>query len=142
MKLIETSRLLKLTLRADALVSGAVALIHTVATASLAGLTRLPEPLILGTGIFLFAYVLLLLAMSAPARLWTPLVRLVIVGNAIWAVEALTLVGGAGGVEPGGLGVAWLIIHAVTVAGFALIQFVGLRRSRPVSTPALRGAQA
>lgn len=141
MKTIETSRLLRLSLGADALVSGAVALLHVAAAPSMAAATKLPHGLILGSGLFLIGYVLMLAVMARAPRLWASLVWLVIVGNLIWAVESLSLAAGAMGVAPNGLGIAWLLIHALTVSVFAALSFVGLRRSLTAAPLAWRAAR-
>ena len=59
------------------------------------------------------------------SAVWT-----IIVGNAVWALDCLALAL-LGFVEPSALGVVFLIAQAAAVAGFAELQYFGLRRSQP-----------
>jgi hypothetical protein len=48
--------------------------------------------------------------------------------NLVWAVASLVLLV-TGLVDPSGLGIAFVVAQALIVAGFADVQFIGLRRS-------------
>lgn len=133
MKLVQASRLLKRSLAADAGVSGAVAVLHVAVAGPLAAITGLPHALILGSGLFLVGYVLMLVLMARSPRLWSALVKLVVAGNLLWAAGCLALAVGLGGMEPGPWGIAWLLVHAMTVTVFALLESRGLGNSAEVA---------
>ena len=132
MHTIHPSRFLKIALFADAVVSGAVALLQLLAGKLLAGLLALPAVLLLESGVFLIVYVALLLAMATRPRLWSWLVWAVIGGNVAWAVGCLSLLKvlpAFGGGPASSLGVAFLLVQAFTVLAFALLQWRGWRAS-------------
>ena len=119
----ETSNFLKRALLADAAVSGASALLQLMAAEMLAQYTALSAALLRGTGVFLIAYVALLVGMALRPRLPRALVWVVIVGNVAWAIGALALCRGLPM-----LGVAFCVIQAATVLVFAELEYVGLGR--------------
>jgi hypothetical protein len=138
MHMIQSSRLLKFALFADAVVSGAVALLQLLAGKLLAGLLALPAVLLLESGVFLVAYVALLVALATRRRLWSWLVWAVIAGNVAWAVGCVGLLkllpalggdGSDGGGPASPLGVAFLLVQAFTVLTFALLEWRGWRVS-------------
>ena len=133
MTTITPSPLLKWAFLADAGVSGAVALLQLGLSSRLAALLNLPALLLLGTGAFLVGYTVLLAVMARSAALWRPLVRLIVIGNAAWAVGCVVLIA-AGTLAPGALGVAYLIVQAVTVLSFAGLQAMGLAGSGRAAT--------
>lgn len=140
MKSIQPSPLLKQALFADALISGAVALLQVGPTAMLAGLLQLPPALLQATGLFLVGYVALLLGLARAARVWAPLIGLVVLGNVGWAVGCVALLV-SGAVVPSGLGTLFVWVQAVTVLLFAALQGRGLRLSPAVPAgPAVRHA--
>lgn len=48
--------------------------------------------------------------------------------NVLWAADCLILLA-SGWVAPTGLGIAFVLVQAVTVLAFADLQYLGLRRS-------------
>ena len=132
MHTIHPSRLLKVALLADALVSGAVALLQLLAGKLLAGLLALPAVLLLESGVFLVGYVTLLLVLATRRRLWSGLVWAVVIGNVGWAVGCLSLIPLlplTGNAPASPLGIAFLLVQAVVVLAFALLQWRGWRAS-------------
>ena len=131
---IHPSPLLKNVLYADAAVSGAVALLQLAASDLLAGLLALPVALLFETGVFLVAYVVMLVAMARSRHLATGLVLLVVLGNVGWALAcaALTMLLPA---VPTGLGIAFLLLQAAAVLVFAALEWAGLRASAPAASP-------
>jgi hypothetical protein len=127
------SPLLRAGLIIDAAGSGAVALLQLAATALLAAWTQLPQPLLLGTGLFMVGYTALVAGMARAPRLPVALVRFVVVGNVGWALAALALLLG-GWVQPTTAGQAFVAVHVVSVLGFAALQGAGLARSLPSSS--------
>lgn len=131
---IQPSPLLQRALWLDIVGSGAVTALQLAATDPLARLTQLPQPLLLESGLFMLLYVVLLLGMVRARRLPLALVRLVIAGNAAWAVAALAL---AVVLAPTAWGLALLAVHAGAVLLFAALQQMGLRQSLPAPAGAL-----
>jgi hypothetical protein len=110
--------LLRVGLTLDAAGSGAMAVLQLAATAQLAAAMQLPQPLLLGTGLFMLGY----------AALTGWMVRLVVFGNVGWAVAAAALPL-LGWVAPNAWGLGFLAVHAVSVLVFAALQGPGLARS-------------
>ena len=117
MNTIQPSRLLRGALLADALVSAGAAALQLLPAGAFAELTGLPRPLLAATGAFLLAYVALLL---------------VVIGNAGWALGCTALAIRWALPAPG---TAWLLVQAVAVMAFALLQWRGLAAS-PAAAPA------
>lgn len=138
MRTIIASRLLRNTLIADAVASGALALLQVLGHAPLARLTALPAALLLATGLFLAGYVALLGLMARAGRLPVWLVTLVVAGNIGWALGCMALAGGAAGLAANSLGTAYLLAQAAAVLVFAELEYAGLRRSRPAGEGATR----
>lgn len=133
MKLVQPSTLLRRALLIDAAASGAVAALQLAAGATLAAVTSLPPALLLESGLFLVAYVMLLLAMASIATAPKALVQVVIIGNCGWALGAL---GVALALAPTGWGWAWLAAQAAAVLAFAALEQAGLQRSPEVGARA------
>ncbi len=139
MQSIVPSRLLKSMLLADAVVSGAVALLQLSAPGWFAGFLELPRALLVETGVFLVAYVALLLVLASQVRLWSGLIWLVVLGNLGWAIGCIGLLA-SNVVSPNALGALFLVLHALVVVLFANFEFVGLKASQRVGAAgALRG---
>jgi hypothetical protein len=56
-------------------------------------------------------------------------VWLIIAANALWSIKSIALLD-TGWVSPTALGIAFILFQALVVMGFAIAQFVGLRRER------------
>jgi hypothetical protein len=141
MQLILPSRLLRIALVIDAVATGALAVLQLALPDVLSRLLMLPRGLLLETGVFLVAYVLLLVVMARSQRLWPWLVRTVVIGNGLWAVGCVALLV-TGVVEPGALGLAYVAMQALAVVAFAAAQYLGLRQSSSAGTGAKRSWQA
>ncbi len=134
MNTIYPSRLLKLALIADALVSGCVAALQLAASGWLSELLMLPRVLLFETGVFLVGYAILLLVLTCIDKLWTVIIGAVVVGNVGWAVGCIGLL--AGVLSPNALGVAFMLVQIVSVLIFATLEYFGLRASQPAGGPA------
>ena len=133
MKTIHPSGLLKAALLADALASGAVALLQLLGNRFLSTHLALDSRLLLYTGLFLLAYANLLLVLAYTDRIWLRLLRFVIAGNAAWAMGCLLLIAAVGAAPPAAL---FLGLQALAVLALAAWQYAGLRASsgiRPVT---------
>lgn len=126
MNLVHPSPLLKTALVADAVVSGGAAALQLAPGAALAGWLQLPNALLLETGLFLVAYVAMLAVLARSPRLPAALVLGVVAGNVAWAAGALGL---AVWLAPSVLGIAYLVMQAVAVLVFAMLEYRGLERS-------------
>ncbi|MFC0241550.1 hypothetical protein [Rhodopseudomonas telluris] len=127
--MIHPSLLLRRALQADALVSGAMALLLVTGAGALAPMLALPQPLLLETGLFLIAYAAFVGWLGTRAALQRPLVLLVIIGNALWTLASIALLLSSA-VAPNGVGIAFVVIQAIAVGVFAELQYMGLKRSR------------
>ena len=126
--MIQPSLLLRRALIADAIVTGAVALLQAFGPGLLAPLLNLPYPLVLETGLFLIAYTVLVGWLGTRQSMPKALVAIVIAGNAAWALGSMALMF-SGSVSPNLLGYAFIAVHAISTGVFAELQYIGLRKS-------------
>ena len=112
---------------ADAIVCVATGLLLWVGADFLAGLLQLPDALLRPVGLFLIPYGALVAYVGtrvSPPR-WA--VWMLVLVNVLWSVDSIVLLV-SGWVTPNALGYAFVIAQAVIVAGFAELQYVGLRQ--------------
>lgn len=118
---------LRRVLALDAVVSGGNGLAYVAFSASLARPLGVGQGMLLGLGVFMVLYgagVGLLASRRQPPVF--P-VRLVVEGNYLWA--ALSLVALVVWFTPTTTGAVWIVVQALTVASFALLQQLALRAS-------------
>lgn len=128
------SPFLRRVLLADAAASGLTGLVMALgADAPLSGLLGVPEALLRYAGLALlpFAGFVLWLA-TREAAVPRLAVWVVILGNALWAVDCLALLL-SGWIAPTALGIGFVAAQALAVAVLAELQYVGLRRSQPAA---------
>jgi hypothetical protein len=123
------SPLLRQALLADAVISGASALLMLGGAGLLTGLLGLPPTLLRAAGLVLLPYVAFVGWLGTRPAMPSLAVWAVVTLNGLWAVGCLELML-TGSVAPTSLGVAFLLIQAVTVLVFSALQYVGLMRSR------------
>ncbi|MFV3414802.1 hypothetical protein ACQCLI_25455 [Pseudomonas nitroreducens] len=128
MTLLQSSPLLRLTLKVDAIAGGAMGLLMALAAQPLGELFGLPFVLLLVAGIVLLPLALVLYWMSQQPALSRIGVWAVIALNALWVVESVALLV-TGYVQPTALGYAFVIGQALVVLLLAELEFFGLRRS-------------
>ncbi|RKN51162.1 hypothetical protein [Micromonospora endolithica] len=121
--------LLRLALRIDALASGASGLAFAPGAALVADPLGLPTALLVPVGIFLLGYAAALWLLAARPRIDRRAAAVVVVVNLIWAVDSVVLLAG-GWFTPTMVGVVVIAAQAAAVAGFAAVQWIGLRRDR------------
>jgi hypothetical protein len=126
--MIQPSTFLRRAIQADAIVTGAVALLQTFGTGMLAPMLSLPQALVLETGLFLIAYTALVGWLGTRQSMPKALVAIVIAGNAAWALGSIALMF-SGAVTPNLLGYAFIAVHAISTGVFAELQYIGLRKS-------------
>lgn len=132
MQVIHPSRLLKFALLADAAGSGTLAVLQLSLVDRLSNELALPHALLWESGLFLVAYVALLIGLARSSRVWSALISVVVLGNVGWAVACVGLLF-SGLIAPNALGEGYLLFQALAVLGFAGLELKGLMASVPVS---------
>ena len=126
--MINPSLFLRRAIQADAIFSGASAVLLTLGAGELALLLNLPEALLSETGLFLIAYTALVGWLGTRQAMPKALVVIVIAGNAAWTVASIALLF-SGTVTPNLLGEAFVVVQAIVVGALGELQYVGWRRS-------------
>jgi hypothetical protein len=122
------SLFLRRALAADAIFSGAGAVIFTLGAGELAPLFDLPEALLRETGLFLIVYAAFVGWLATRQAFPRILAGIVVIGNAAWTLASIALLF-SGAVTPNLLGEAAVVAQAIATGIFAELQFIGLRRS-------------
>ena len=122
------SLFLRRAILADAIFSGASAVLLTFGAGVLAPLLNLPEALLRETGLFLIAYAALAGWLGTRPSMPRALVLIVIAGNAAWTIASIALLF-SGAVTPNLSGQAFVAIQAIAVGALAELQYIGLRKS-------------
>ncbi|MFF9779093.1 hypothetical protein ACF1HJ_36310 [Streptomyces sp. NPDC013978] len=117
--------MLRRFLAADAAVTGANGLAYLLASGPLGRFLGVHSGLLLGLGAFLTAYAAGVALLAGRERPPTLPVRAVIEVNLAWTV--LSLVALVLWLTPSTAGAVWTLLQAVTVAGFAAVQYLALR---------------
>jgi len=128
MNTLRASRLLTFALLLDAGATAATGMLMLLFAAQLQVLLNLPALLMTGAGVFMLVYAVAIERLSRRSELPRWAVLTVIIGNALWAIECAVLAF-AGILAPSTLGIAFLLVQAVIVFGFAELQYVGMKRS-------------
>jgi hypothetical protein len=110
--MINPSMFLRRAIQADAIFSGAGALLMTFGAGALAPLLDLPEALLRETGLFLIAYAALVGWLGTRQSMPKALVIIVIAGNAAWTLASIALLF-SGTVTPNLLGEAFVVAQAI-----------------------------
>ena len=122
------SLFLRRALQADAIFSGAGAVMFSVGAGVLAPLCNLPEALLLETGLFLIVYAAFVGWLGLRESMPRILVGIVVIGNAAWTLASIALLF-SGEIAPNLLGEVLIAAQAIVVGVLAELQFIGLRRS-------------
>jgi hypothetical protein len=129
MSVFASPRFLPAVMWADAASCAATGALQVAFTGALAGLTGLPAPLLMGTGVFLLVYAAAAAFMASRSTPPRTLIGLVVAGNFGWAVACIALlVSGMFAVTA--LGMAWVLAQVACVVVLAELQWTGLRRTR------------
>jgi len=126
--MIQPSLFLRRALLADAIASGAMAVLLTLGAGPLASLLDLPETLLRETGLFLIAYTVLVGWLATRQSMPKLLVIIVIAGNAAWTVVSIGLLF-SNALTPNLLGQVFIAAQALVPGVLAELQYIGLRRS-------------
>jgi hypothetical protein len=128
MSVLSSPNLLRYALTADAVASGAMALLMIAAAAPLSGLLGLPQQLLTIAGLILVPWTAMVAYLATRAEPNPGGVWAVILINLAWvAASAFILFGGV--VSPTLLGFAFVVAQAIAVLAFADFQFFGLRNT-------------
>jgi hypothetical protein len=119
-------RLLPTVLLVDAGVTGLNGAAYLAGAALLDDVLGLPADALRGVGVLLLGFALAVGAVARRAPVNPPAVRAVVAANAGW-VAASTAAAVAGWAGPTTLGTVWIALQAAVVAGFAVLQWAGLR---------------
>jgi hypothetical protein len=126
--MIQPSLFLRRAFLADAIASGAMAVLLTLDAGPLASLLDLPETLLRETGLFLIAYTALVGWLATRQSMPKLLVIIVIAGNAAWTVVSIGLLF-SDALTPNLLGQVFIAAQALVPGVLAELQYIGLRRS-------------
>lgn len=121
--------LLRRVLAVDAVVTTGNGLIYLIAAGPVGRLLGVPSDLLLGLGVFLTLYGLVVGYLAMRPVPPGGGVRAVIVGNSAWAVASIGVLL-SGWLDPSLAGTVWIPAQAAVVAGLAGLQAVALRRLR------------
>ncbi|GAA3137086.1 hypothetical protein [Streptosporangium carneum] len=124
-----TGKLLRLALRLDAVVTGGNGLAYLLLAEPINDLLGLSVPLQRGVGAFLAVYGVAVWLLARPATVNRTAVLGVVAVNALWTVASVAELA-LGGLDVTVVGAFWVVMQAVTVGGFAALQYLGLRASR------------
>lgn len=119
---------LKTTLRLDAAVSGAAALLMAAGAGLLGPFLGLPVPLLFWAGLALFPFVALLVTVARRENASRIVLFDIVLINAAWVFASFAVLV-FGIVEPNVLGVAFVVAQALAVALFAVLQVSALRQA-------------
>lgn len=113
---------------ADAAITAANGAIYVVAAGVLTGLLGPSSSVLIGIGLFLIVYALVVVMIARRRPLSIAAVREVALVNLVWVVASLVVAGG-GLLALTGWGRLWAVLQALVVLGFAALQFLGTRRA-------------
>lgn len=124
----DDGRFLRLALRLDAAASGALGVVSLVAAPAVSDLLGASPGAFRAVGAFLVVYAAGLAALAGLRTIPRPAAWTVVVGNLAWALATGVLAFAVHDLTT--LGTLVVLAQALAVAGFADLQWVGLRRSR------------
>jgi hypothetical protein len=129
---MQLSLFLKRVLILDAASCLGMGAVLVPAAGALAEPLGLPSGLIGSAGLLLVPLGLFILWLGMRAAAAPAFVYLVIAGNVIWATESILLAFGDATITP--LGTLFVAVQGVAVFGLAVLEAIGLRRSRDAAT--------
>lgn len=121
-------KLLRLSLRLDAVVTGVNGLAYLALAKPLESLLGLNTEIGIPVGVFLTLYGLAVAVIGTRSTINTGATRAVIAANSAWVVVSLAALF-EGALDLNAVGSVWAVMQAVTVGGFAALQYLGLRKA-------------
>ena len=119
--------LLRVALRLDALVTGANGAAYLFAAGALDAPLGVEAGTLRVLGAFLVVYAVAVWAIAAREEISRPAAWAVVEANVAWAIASLVVVA-TDGFSPTTGGSVWIVLQAMTVAGFAALQAYALKR--------------
>lgn len=126
-QLMSSPRFLRTVVWFDALTGLLLGAAHVLLTRPLSDWTGMSQGLLHATGLMLLGYAVLATAIASAREMPRAALWVLIVGNFAWALASLALLIGSV-LTPTWLGQAYLLVHAVSVAALAELQWAGARR--------------
>ena len=127
--MIQPSLFLRRALLADAVVTGAVAVVADIRRRAIGAAAQSARSrCCVETGLFLIAYTALVGWLGTRQVDAEGAGAIVIAGNAAWTLGSIALMF-SGAVTPNLLGYVFIAAHAITTGVFAELQYIGLRKS-------------
>lgn len=127
LNLLSSSSTLRAVVWFDAFTGVLLGALHLLLTASLAEWLGLPQNLLTVSGVMLLGYAALAITLARAPSMPRGGLWVLIVGNFAWALASLGLLLGST-VTPTLLGQGYLLVHVVSVAMLAELQWMGVRR--------------
>jgi hypothetical protein len=127
--LMSSPRFLRAVVWFDAFTGVLLGVLHLLLTSLLSDVLGLPAGLLQMTGVMLLGYAALATAIARSQPMPRSGLWVLIVGNVAWALASLLLLMGSA-VAPTLLGQAYLLVHVVSVALLAELQWMGVRKGR------------
>ena len=115
-------------LLADAVATSATGLLLAAGAELLTGWLGLPVALMRYAGLSLLPFAAIVLFVGLRAVPQRAAVMAIIAYNVMWTIDSVLLLA-SGWVAPTLLGSAFVILQAVTVGGFAMLQWIGMKRA-------------
>lgn len=122
-------KLLRTSLRLDAVITGANGIAYLALSGPLESLLGLDRGLGLAIGVFLTLYGLGVAVIGSTKSINPVAARAVIGLNAAWVLVSLAALA-EGALDLNLVGSVWTVMQAATVGGFAALQYLGLRKTR------------
>ena len=118
---------LRFALKLDAVVTGANGAAYLAAAGPLEDLLGLDAALLRGAGAFLLVFAGAVWLTATRVDIPRAAVVAIVVANAVWAIDSLVAAAAQWG-SPTTAGTIWIVLQAVTVAGFAALQVASRNR--------------
>ena len=128
MSMIQSSPFLRNALALDAAACAATGVLLSLAAGPLAGLLGFPQGFLRGAGLTLLPCAALLAWFASRIALPRLAIHAVIAVNLIWIADSIVILV-AGWFQPSGLGIAFVLAQAATVAVVTELEVIGLKRS-------------
>ena len=119
---------LRRVLLADGMISGTLGILFIVLAGPMADYVGLSTIFLRLVGLSLLPFSVSLLLLAGRLDQYRSLVWAIVGLNAVWVLASMLLLV-SGWVDPTTIGIAVIIVQAIMVAGFAELQYIGLRRA-------------
>ena len=119
---------LRRVLVADAVISGTTGLLLLFGADAVGRMLNVPAELLRSAGVSLVPFTAFVIWLATRERLPRIPVWTVIALNLVWVIASIALLF-VDRINPNALGIAFIVVQAIAVAGFAEMQYVGLRRA-------------